>query len=364
MTIKKGFISPPPKLSLVKRVTQDTITCENITRNIIKPYILYLLRKKEYKKSYGTENSDKTFYIIGFPRGEDGLLFIILCNLSHISYALGKGYIPVVDLQNFDNQYLEHGEQSTSNSWEYYFEQPLGFTLDTIKNSKNIVLSNKLQMPNLDYKIDFYIFGTPERLLYFRKIFQEYIKFNKTTIDFVSNEYNHIMSGKKKVLGVLCRGTDYLLKEPVGHPRQPEPIEVVNMAKKVLAEKNCDHLYLATEDDEIYNLFKQNFGNRLLTNSQKRYSANELKDLQYISQIRNRRKMDKYLSGLEYLSSLNILSKCSCFIGGRTAGTIGVYLMTDGFEYDYTWDRGFYPQKSNAFFNKLTKSIFLHEKNK
>jgi hypothetical protein len=74
--------------------------------------------------------------------------------------------------------------------------------------------------------------------------------------------------------------------------------------------------------------------------------------------------MDKYLSGLEYLSSLNILSKCPCFIGGRTAGTIGVYLMTDGFEYDYTWDKGFYPQKSNAFFNKWTKNKFFHEKDK
>jgi hypothetical protein len=151
------------------------------------------------------------------------------------------------------------------------------------------------------------------------------------------------MAGKKRVLGVLCRGTDYLLKKPSGHPRQPDPIEVINMAKKIMDEKNCSHLYLATEDEEIYTVFKRHFGGRLLVNSQKRYRTNELNNLQYISQIQDRRRRDKFFSGLEYLSSLNILSKCSCFIGGRTAGTIGVYLMTGGFDYDYTWDRGFYP---------------------
>lgn len=341
--MKKGFISPPPGISLLKRITQDKITIENLSRNIVKPYIIYLLRRKEYKKSYGDENRDKTFYVIGFPRDKDGLLFIILCNLSHISYALEKGYIPVVDLQNYDNQYLEPESFGKDNSWEYYFDQPMGFTLNTIKKSKNIILSNKMQMPNLDYRIDFYIFGNQERILYFRKNFHTYIKFNKTTTDFISNEYEHIMAGKERVLGVLCRGTDYLLKKPSGHPRQPDPIEVIGMAKKIIDEKNCGYLYLATEDEDIYSLFKKNFGNRLLINSQKRYTSSELNNVQYISQIQNRRKRDKYFSGLEYLSSLNILSKCTCFIGGRTAGTIGVYLMTNGFEYDYTWDNGFYP---------------------
>jgi hypothetical protein len=350
--MKQGLIPPPPKLSLLKRITQDKISAENLTRNIIKPYLLYVLRKKEYKKNYGDENKDKKFYIIGFPRDKDGLLFIILCNLSHIAYSLNKGCIPVVDLQNFDNQYLDPGALHKDNSWEYFFDQPLRFTLNDIKKSKNIILSNKLQMPNLDYRIDFYIFKNPERLLYFREIFQTYIKFNKTTADFISGEYNHVMAGKERVLGVLCRGTDYLLKKPAGHPRQPEPVEVIAKAKNIMVKRNCSYLYLATEDEDIYNLFKQNFGDRLLINSQKRYTAGELYNLQYISQIQDRRNRDKYLSGLEYLSSLNILSKCPCFIGGRTAGTIGVYLMTKGFEYDYTWDKGFYPQTNTGGFIK------------
>jgi hypothetical protein len=355
--MKPVLLHPPPKMPLLKRITQDKITIENLTRNIIKPYILYLLRGKTHKKSYGVENGDKTFYRIGFPRDKDGLLFIILCNLSHISYALNKGYIPVVDMQNFDNQYLEPGSLYKNNSWEYFFDQPLGFTVDGIKQSKNVVLSSRLQMPDLNYKIDFYIFETPELLSYFREIFQTYIKFNKAAGDFISNEYNHVMAGKERVLGVLCRGTDYLLKKPAGHPIQPEPLEVVEAAKKIMSEKKCNYLYLATEDEEIYILFKQNFGDRLLINSQKRYRASDLNSLQYLSQIQDRRKRDKYFSGLEYLSSLNILSKCPCFIGGRTAGTIGVYLMSKGFEYDFTWNKGFYPLASADSYSKKTGKV-------
>jgi hypothetical protein len=353
--MKKGFIPSPPKISPIERIKQDKINADNIMRNIIKPYVLHFLKSKEIRKSFGSENKDKIFYIISFPRGKDGLLFIILCNLAHISYSLNKGYIPVVDLQNYDNQYLDPGTLHNENSWEYYFDQPMGYTLKDIKNGKNIIISNKLQMPHLQYKIDFYIFNSSQRLSYFRNIFKSYIKFNKTTSDFLSKEYRNILADKKRVLGVLCRGTDYLLKRPAGHPRQPDPVEVIDMAKKIMSEKNCYYIYLATEDEEIYSLFKENFGDKLLINSQKRLAAKELDKIQYISQIESGRERDKYLLGLEYLSSLNLLSKCSCFIGGRTAGTIGVYLMTSGFEYDYIWDKGFYP--SPSILNNVTKKF-------
>jgi hypothetical protein len=352
---KTGYLSSPPKKSLYKKITQDKITLDNLIRNIFKPYVLSFLRKKENKKTFGNENADKIFYIIGFPRNKDGLLFIILCNLSHIAYSLNKGYIPIVDLQNYDNQYLDSGTLYKENSWEYYFDQPMGFTMDSINKSRNIIISNKLQMPNLDYKIDFYIFNNQDRLLYFRNVFKSYIKFNNTTTEYLSNELNFIMADKKKVLGVLCRGTDYLLKKPAGHPRQPEPAEVIDRARQVMKDFNCSHIYLATEDMDIYDLFKQNFSDKLLTNNQKRYRSKDLENIDFISQIEGGRKRDKYLLGLEYLSSLNILSKCSCFIGGRTAGTVGVYLMTDGFEYDYVWDKGFYPLPplSNAITKKF-----------
>jgi hypothetical protein len=153
---------------------------------------------------------------------------------------------------------------------------------------------------------------------------------------------NNCIIGANKVLGILCRGTDYLLKKPKHHPIQPEPEEVIKKAEEVIKEQKCDKIYLATEDQYIYNLFKIYFGDLLLQNNQRKFERSDLDNVQYLAQIGFDREQDKYLTGLEYLSSIYLLSKCSCFIGGRTSGTIGVHLLSDGFEYDYTWNLGSY----------------------
>jgi hypothetical protein len=297
----------------------------------------------ERKTSYGQGDAENTYYIVGFPRGEDGLLFLMLCNLSHIGYALEHRYIPVIDQQNYDNQYLKPGALCNENSWEYYFKQPLGYTLKDIKSGKNIILSKKLQMPCTQYTIDFYIFEDKRRLAYFRELFNQYIIFNNETMNCLMNVYNDIFSEKSDVLGILCRGTDYLRKKPGGHPVQPEPAEVIKKAKEVIEKYNCRYIYLATEDQDIYEMFESEFKEKLFSNNQRRFRQGDFIEHDYISQIVNSGNQDNYHLGLEYLSSLYNLSKCRYFIGGKTAGTIGVYFMSNGFAYDYIWDLGFYP---------------------
>jgi hypothetical protein len=81
----------------------------------------------------------------------------------------------------------------------------------------------------------------------------------------------------------------------------------------------------------------------LLSNGQRRFSDEELENVQCLAEVPQKRERDKYFLGLEYLSSVNILSKCPYFIGGQTLGTFGVYALTEGFEYDYVYNLGKYP---------------------
>lgn len=97
---------------------------------------------KEYHKReriyhYGNENPDKIFYIICFDYETQGLFAIVKSVLSHIMYAVDKGWIPVVDLKNYSCQYQQKGE----NSWELFFEQPCGYTLEDISRSNRVVIS-------------------------------------------------------------------------------------------------------------------------------------------------------------------------------------------------------------------------------
>ena len=301
-------------------------------------------KNREKQTSYGIENPDKIFYITGVADRRGGLLWMMLCNLGRIAYALEKGWIPVVDWQNQPNQYLENQDLHKKNAWEYYFEQPCNYNLASIKQSKNIVQGiGPLSIDNLIF--DCYIETNDEYFPYIKKIFKQYIQFNVSTRNYIENEYQTVLNGKDKVLGVLCRGTDYTLRKPEGHPIQPEPEKVIKKAKEVMAAKHLDSIYLATEDQDIYELFRKEFGEKLHTNKQDRFTKQEMAKAQYLYQIQHDRENDKYLLGLEYLSSIYILSKCHSFISGRTRGATGVLLMTDGFDYQYIWNLSIYMNK-------------------
>ncbi len=302
-------------------------------------YYGYLLKEQGVsptRKSYGEENPDKTFYVIGFACDTMGLFALVKLVLLHTAYALEKGYIPVVDMQNYKNQY---SKEIDGNVWEYFFEQPCGYSLDDISNSKNLIYSKPFSRPN--WKIASY-FTTEDNGLRLSKklrpIYQEYIRMNVSTKSYVENKYNHLI-GDQNVLGVLCRGSDYTLKRPKYHSIQPTPSEVVEKAKQLMSAGAYEKVYLATEDAEILQLFQNEFQNSLITNNQRVYAATELEDAAYLSHVPDNSKIEV---AYNYLASLYILSKCKGFIAGSTSGSIGAFLMSEGFDYHYFWSLGTY----------------------
>lgn len=321
-----------------------------IKRFIInRPFSSLLLEKywdfknRERKTSYGPENASKTYYVIGQTDLSCGLWWITNKVLMHLAYADEKGYIPIVDLLNYHTQYHNSDEIGKVNVWEKFYEQPADVNLDYISNSQNIIISDKRAAPAKKYLMgntDFYT--DPNRLNYFRILYHKYIKFSKPTLEYLEGVRLSIIPANARVLGVLCRGTDYLQKKPRNHPVQPDPSVVIEMVKHVLCDKCCEYVFLATEDNDILDLFRNEFGEKLLYINQKRISAEDMKDEIFVINISASRTNDRYTMGLEYLSATYILSKCNCFIGGRTGGTKGVLLMSDEFEYKYIFDLGLY----------------------
>lgn len=307
-------------------------------------FILYIKHKsKEKKLSYGIENPDKVFYVIGQKERTGGLWWIVNKVVMHLAYADDNGYIPVVDFKNFWTQYHTDGELGNVNVWEKFFCQPMGYNLESIAKSKNIIISDKKPAPSLDYLMgntDFY--DNPDRLAYFQKIFKKYIRFCEDSKSYLEDKKTKIIPKGSKVLGVLCRGTDYLLKRPKDHPIQPNPQEVIEHAEQVMREYKCDFVFIATEDADILDMFKERFGDYLLYVDQNRIRQEEMANANLVVDVTSKSQKDKYIMGLDYLLSTYILSSCSCFIGGRTGGTKGVLLMQEGFEYCYIYNLGFY----------------------
>lgn len=292
---------------------------------------------RERRVSWGTENPDKTFFVVRRATGKVGLFSLVMTNMGLVRYALEQGYIPVIDMQSNRNTYLEENQVGKENAWEFYFEQPCGYSLRDIRNSKNIILSDGMITERN-------VFPTCEtvkderQLAEWKQFFAGYLRVKpeiRKETDWLRGELFH----EKRVLGVLCRGTDYVEQRPKNHPVQPSLDLLMQKAEAVMREQGCDLLYLATEDERAYRAFAKNFGDRLRVTQAKRCGKvgnTNINDISY------ERENDRYLKGKEYLINILLLAGCDCLVAGSAGGTYAAMLMTKGYEYRYVFDLGTY----------------------
>ena len=320
-------------------------------QNILKKCSLYAklskikwhLLGREKKRSYGIENPDKYYYVIGQNDLSCGLWWIINKVVMHLVYAEEKGYIPIVDYLNFKTQYHNNNEFGKINIWEKFFEQPYNISLDDIRHSKNIIISDKYAAPSSKYLMgntDFYT--DSNRRNYFKKCFKKNIRFSNIALEYLERIKMEIIPMNARVLGVLCRGTDYALKRPQGHPIPPSPDEMITKAREVMNTYHCEYIFLATEDAHILERFLCEFEKKLLFVEQKRISPDDMKGVDRVMDANIKVNEDRFKMGLDYLCATYILSKCNCFVAARCGGTKGVLLMSDGFEYEYIYNLGFF----------------------
>ena len=142
---------------------------ENIRYKYFSPIISPVMEKylsfkwREKRTCNGPENPDKTFYVIRY-RFMGGIFGLMGYYIPQIQYALEKGLIPIIDLQNMPNMYLEDDKFGKENAWEYFFEQPYGFTLKDIEHSKNVILGNAGRISTKKQNLSRIIFDTEETM--------------------------------------------------------------------------------------------------------------------------------------------------------------------------------------------------------
>ena len=325
-------------MSLYTRVRKmshliDTLSNFEIFRQCKKKYNEWFWKEKKVTKCFSPKQKDVAYIIRRYAKNM-GIGSYIISNLSQINYCLEKKYIPVIDMLNYNGTHIEG--KGVCDSWELYFEQPV-ISLEEAYKSQMFWLSDGSPKENTPSDSMEFL-ANSDKLEYWHKIFVNNIKFNQLLKNYLENEVEEIIANRGKILGVLCRGTDYLELRPQGHPIQPQIDEVIEKAKIVMEKYECEYLYLATEDYAIEEKFRNEFGNRVLTNKRvyKKYESG------FLANVSNSRKDDFFHTNVEYLSSLYLLSKCDCFIGGRTSGTIVALLMNYKYEYTFFWDKGEY----------------------
>lgn len=296
---------------------------------------------EETHKSYGRKNPDKTFYIIRRSDTSAGLFSQYINILGHINYAVGKGWIPVVDMQNYRNAYTNLRHPGHENSWEYFFRQPvMQISMKEIYRSRNVVLSRGGIMEDMpDISMEFLM--NRKRSRFWRELAKRYMPVKEEIRKAIEEEREKLFKGEsdKDILGVLLRGTDYTSLRPSGHPVQPSIDEAISCIMQLMEKNKCHYIYLATEDEYILCEMIRVFGDKLKYSNVPRYKHNVNKKLHKI----RRSNTDDYIrKGINYLIPIGVLAQCGFFFGGRTSGTVGALIMGMGYREAVFWDKGLY----------------------
>lgn len=290
---------------------------------------------REKKVSYGEENPDKIFYVIRRAGSKVGLFSLVMTSLGCIKYALEQGYIPVIDMCNEDNTYMQHDRKG--NVWEYYFEQPCGYSLDDIKKSKNVIIGNGLIDGSVPYPNERIAYDDEEFKIW-KNIADKHLMVRDEIIEETDRLAVQILKNNR-VLGVLLRGTDYVNSRPKNHPVQPTINQAMEKIDEVLAEEGYQKIYVATEDKDIYQKLCERYGSKIVSMNVERYIANGEEN---INDISIKRAVDKYQMGKEYLINILLLSRCDYIIAGNAGGSQGALLFRNVSEKKFFFDLGNY----------------------
>ena len=304
---------------------------------------------QKIEKKIQKENLFNSKYLIIKRECENsglGLFAYYVTMLSRIEYALSHRMIPVIDMKNYANTFHKKGEVGRINTWELFYEQPCNVSLEeALKTGKARYIWNDIPEFHPNDSLDFLY--NDKVVKYYHEISDKYIRFRPEILELLEKKEESILGKKdnrKRILGVLARGTDYTGLCPYYNPIQPTIEQMIEKINKYCDKYNCEKIYIATEDEGILKQFKDIYGNKLLYTDQKRISNVSTYLYENKEFVIERNPFDR---GIEYLCSIYLLSKCNGLVAGRTTGTVGTCIMADNYEFKYIFSLGRYGVEDN-----------------
>lgn len=314
----------------------------------IKPVLDFLRRithigDREVRRNFGEDNPDIIFYVIRNNNINGGMFSLINTVVENIMRAEELRAVPLVDMMNYPNSYLAQDKLHLDNSWEYYFKQPSfdslpGVSLHEVYESRNVYLSNLNPIvPKYHFDWDIGSYSDSELFRNVKRIFCEKIQLRDEIAESFDRCVKNMFSDFR-VLGVLCRGTDYINMRPYAHPIQPSIEQVIKKVDEYLKKDNYDFIYLSTEDIEICKKFEECFGDRLIIYPRTYVSTGDSKE--YISEKINSTTSPKQ-AGFDYLCQIYLLTRCESAILSKTSA-LPYILCSSSYNEAFVWNLGRY----------------------
>ena len=101
-----------------------------------------------------------------------------------------------------------------------------------------------------------------------------------------------------------------------GHPVQPDIEEMVKLAIIYLNKWDMQYIFLTSDTEEVVQVFKKIFKDKLIGLERERFSELLKKD-----EVNNLYRQERiYKTSIDYLTEMTLLSKCDCLMGSINSG--------------------------------------------
>lgn len=293
----------------------------------------------------GNRNEGETVFLIDFDVEGIGLVDILKFGYICTVMAMRRGWLPVMKLDSFPNQYLE---REGENMWEYFFCPVSDISVEDALHSASVVFAEDNQ---LLWSLSFnpYVSELHTGLLEEAKwnagrTFNQVVRRNEFLEEyFLNNLFPEFQDKGNRVLGVVARGTDYKreISEKVtgyhGKGWDKDIQQIIRRSRECANAWNCNYIFVATEDEEYFQLFCEEFGEALLFVEQKRVKMDTDEDVLYIADKLGLDKGQRRAFAMQYLLVIHCLAKCNVLISNmeNCGANLLAKLWNEG-EYEYT----------------------------
>jgi len=239
--------------------------------------------------------------------------------LDSVSLAARNGWRPVVDMQRHKTRFNERRPVlGTTNAWEYYFDQPGGITLAEAemrdaRHHDGRPLGEFFWTPT-DLADDPRVHG--DLAARGRMLLERYVRVRPD----VAASVDAVLptADAARTLGVHVRGTDMRRPHAPGHPIPPPSVAYLDAALRIATDRTIDRVFLACDETETVDLFRDAFGSALVVTDAYRVSTATRTTRGYGWWFGARRPLHRYRLGREVLVDALALSRCTALLCGAS----------------------------------------------
>lgn len=281
----------------------------------------------------GNKNPDKVIFMIPNIYHYNGFCAELRNTLKLLAYADRYGFTPYV-YYNMDYLYRENTLlNGTDNPFEYYFNQTCNLSYENVMHSANVVFAEKKHSQMIDLKCGIkphsyeMNMSNVDRL---GEIYKKYMQINPFSMQKIRADYEKLLNGDIRVLGVHHRGTDYK-KTYKYHPKYVTVEEKIAEIEQV--EEKFDKIFLATDDQEAIDVFQKRFGDKVCYYEDV-YRGEGNVSVAFSSDVR---EYHRYLLGLEVLRDVYTMAQCEGLIGGISQVAYCAQIMKRGMGSEFSY---------------------------